>query len=69
MWNFQRINRTKVLCDPWLKNGVFEGSWYHYPPIKTKTEDVSNVDASMCHLHSDHFDIRTFKNSKKLHQL
>jgi len=57
---------TTVLCDPWLKNGVFEGSWYHYPPIKTRTEDVLNVDAIyVSHLHSDHFDIRTFKKFKK----
>ena len=34
---FKGSKGTKVLCDPWLKNGVFEGSWYHYPPIKTKT--------------------------------
>ena len=25
---------TKILCDPWIVDGVFEGSWYHYPPLK-----------------------------------
>ena len=63
---FKGSKGTKVLCDPWLKNGVFEGSWYHYPPIKTKTEDVLNVDAIyVSHLHSDHFDMRTFNKFKK----
>jgi len=63
---FKGSSGTKVLCDPWLKNGVFEGSWFHYPPIKTKTEDVLNIDAIyVSHLHSDHFDIRTFKKFKK----
>ena len=29
---------TKILCDPWIEDGVFEGSWCHYPPLKTKIE-------------------------------
>ena len=34
--------------------------------LKTKTEDVLNIDAIyVSHLHSDHFDIRTFKKFKK----
>ncbi len=24
---------TSLLCDPWIVNGVQEGSWFHYPPI------------------------------------
>lgn len=27
---------TKILCDPWIVTGVFEGSWFHYPPLKMK---------------------------------
>jgi len=23
---------TRLLMDPWLDDGVFEGSWCHYPP-------------------------------------
>ena len=26
---------TKILCDPWIVDGVFEDAWYHYPPLKT----------------------------------
>jgi len=57
---------TRILFDPWILNGVFEGSWFHYPKIKTKFDDIKNIDAIyLSHLHPDHFDIRTFKNFKK----
>jgi len=56
---------TRVLCDPWITNGVFEGSWYHYPPLSTTPEDVLNVDAVyVSHLHPDHFDERFFNFDK-----
>ena len=52
---------TRVLCDPWIENGVFDGSWYHYPPLKTTPSDVHEVDAIyISHLHPDHFDERYF---------
>ncbi|MBN9088883.1 MAG: MBL fold metallo-hydrolase [Reyranella sp.] len=58
-------NGTRVLCDPWLVDGVFEGSWCHYPPLKTKVEDVLGVDAVyVSHLHPDHFDDRHFNFAK-----
>ena len=28
-------NGTRILCDPWIVDGVFEDAWYHYPPLKT----------------------------------
>ena len=58
---------TRVLCDPWIANGVFEGSWYHYPPLSTTPEDVLNVDAVyVSHLHPDHFDERFFNFDKNI---
>ena len=58
---------TRVLCDPWIANGVFEGSWYHYPPLSTTPEDVLNVDAVyVSHLHPDHFDERFFNFDKTI---
>jgi UDP-MurNAc hydroxylase len=47
----------KLLADPWLTDGAFEGSWYHYPPLTTTVEDIKNVDfLYISHLHPDHFD-------------
>lgn len=56
---------TRLLCDPWLLDGVFEGSWCHYPKLKTTIDDVLDVDALyVSHLHPDHFDERTFRFDK-----
>jgi len=58
-------NGTQILCDPWIKNGVFEGSWYHYPPLATAPEDLLCVDAIyLSHIHPDHFDERFFEFEK-----
>lgn len=58
---FSGNDGTTVLCDPWLDDGVFEGGWCHYPPVKTKREDLKNVSAIyLSHLHADHYDERFF---------
>jgi len=58
-------NGSKILCDPWLIDGVFEGSWCHFPKLKTTINDVKNVDAIyISHLHPDHFDERNFDFEK-----
>jgi UDP-MurNAc hydroxylase len=58
---FTGKNGTKVLCDPWIVNGVFDGSWCHYPELKTTISNLMNVDAIyISHLHPDHFDERNF---------
>ena len=63
---FHGSEGTKILCDPWIENGVFEGSWFHYPPLQTKIKDLQEVDAIyVSHLHPDHFDQRFFKFNKK----
>lgn len=52
---------TRLLCDPWLLDGVFDGSWCHYPPLHTTVEDVRDVDlVFLSHIHPDHFDERCF---------
>ena len=33
-------NGTKIICDPWIVDGVFDGSWFHYPPLKTIFDDI-----------------------------
>ena len=64
---FHGSNGTKILCDPWVVDGVFEGSWYHYPPLKTKLDDLQDVDAIyVSHIHPDHYDQRNFDFPKNL---
>lgn len=56
----------RLLADPWLIDGAFYGSWFHYPPLKTRPEHVANVDALyISHLHPDHLDRNTIKIFRK----
>ena len=58
---------TQILCDPWIVDGVFEGSWFHYPPLNTKIKDLQSVDAIyVSHVHPDHYDDRNFEFKKDI---
>ena len=58
---FTGSDGTQLLMDPWLDDGVFEGSWCHYPPLKTTHQDLQKVDAIyLSHIHPDHYDERFF---------
>ena len=60
-------NGTKILCDPWLVDGVFDGSWCHFSKLITTINDVKNIDAIyISHLHPDHFDERYFDFEKSI---
>lgn len=56
----------KVLCDPWLTDGVYYGSWYHYPPLKVTPQDFQDVDyIYISHIHPDHLDPNTLRQMPK----
>jgi len=45
----------RILTDPWLVDGAFEGSWCHYPPLQVSPRDLTDVDALfVSHVHPDH---------------
>jgi len=53
---------TRILCDPWIDDGVFDGSWFHYPPLRTKFKELKNIDGIyLSHIHPDQYDERFFK--------
>ncbi|WP_144905472.1 MBL fold metallo-hydrolase [Halobellus captivus] len=53
---------ASVLCDPWLVDGAFEGSWCHYPPLDVEPEEFDGVDyIYISHIHPDHFDPATLR--------
>lgn len=57
---------VRILCDPWLTDGIYYGSWYHYPPLTVTPEDFSDVDyIYVSHVHPDHFDTETLKRLPK----
>tara|TARA_B100000787_G_scaffold167538_1_gene154503 strand:- start:895 stop:2157 length:1263 start_codon:yes stop_codon:yes gene_type:complete len=60
-------NGTKILTDPWIENGVFEGSWCHFHKLKTTINDLQDIDAIyISHIHPDHYDDRFFNFPKDI---
>ena len=54
-------NNVKVLCDPWLFDGEYYGSWYHYPPLEIDDDYFKSIDyIYVSHIHPDHFSRKTF---------
>ena len=55
---------TRVLCDPWLTDGIWGGSTYHYPPVKATPSDLAaRTDyIFISHIHEAHFDPATLKH-------
>lgn len=57
---------TKVLCDPWMTDGIYYGSWYHYPPMEFSPKDYYDVDyIYISHIHPDHMDKYTLEQFPK----
>lgn len=60
-------NGTRVLCDPWLTDGAYYGSWFHWPPPDFTDDDIRDIDyLYLSHIHPDHFDrqfLSTFDKS------
>ncbi len=56
-----------LLTDPWLNDGVFEGSWCHFHKLENNIEGLQDVDGIyLSHIHPDHFDQRFFKFPKNI---
>jgi UDP-MurNAc hydroxylase len=57
---------TDILCDPWFVPGAFDGSWWHWPPLKTKPEDLKDyTHLYISHIHPDHCDLKTLSRLKR----
>jgi len=57
---------VKILCDPWLVDGAYLGSWALYPPYDFNPDLFSDVDfIYISHVHPDHFNVPTLKQLKK----
>jgi UDP-MurNAc hydroxylase len=57
------LGDISVLTDPWLTDGEYYGSWYHYPPFDTKNLKSLEYDfIYVSHIHPDHLSEKTFKS-------
>ena len=65
---FSDDRKTSVLCDPWLTDGAFLGSWFHDPPLEGfEFDEVVRIPWTfiyISHLHADHFDRKFYLNWK-----
>ena len=54
------LNGSNVLCDPWVHEGAFLGSWFHWPPIPEGFQEFLLNEPTdgiyISHLHPDHYD-------------
>ena len=57
---------TKILVDPWLEDGEFYGSWFHYPPLNLDYSMFDDVDyIYISHIHPDHLSKKTLNKINK----
>jgi UDP-MurNAc hydroxylase len=53
----------RILCDPWLDDGIFHGSWHHFPSANIRIEDLGHLDyIFISHIHEDHCSPGTIKH-------
>lgn len=59
-------NSVKILCDPWLVDGEYYGSWNHYPPYNFDSQKFNDIDyIYISHIHPDHFSFLTLEKLNK----
>ena len=53
---------VKILHDPWFTEGIYDGSWYHFPKVNNPIETIGEVDLIyISHIHPDHYDHKFLK--------
>ena len=55
------IAGTRILTDPWLVDGEYYGSWYHYPPLPMAVADIDFDLIYISHIHPDHLSRKTLE--------
>jgi UDP-MurNAc hydroxylase len=54
---------VSILHDPWFTEGIYDGSWFHFPKIENPLESIGDVDfIYISHIHPDHYDSVFLKN-------
>lgn len=62
-----RHGGTTILCDPWLTDGIWGGSTFHYPPVRATAQELAKKTEYIfiSHIHEAHFDKETLKHFSK----
>ena len=60
---------TSILCDPWIENGEYYGSWSLVEEISSREKFYKMMNKCesiyVSHIHPDHFSKKTMKNIDK----
>jgi UDP-MurNAc hydroxylase len=53
----------KVLNDPWFSEGIYDGSWFHFPKVNDPLQSIGDCDIIyISHIHPDHYDAEFIKS-------
>ncbi len=53
----------RILFDPWLDDGIFHGSWFHWPPAAASIDQLGRFDyVYISHIHEDHCSAGTIRH-------
>ena len=56
------INNSKIVCDPWITEGLFDGTWGKFPCIKDIEDYITGTThCFISHVHQDHMDVEAIK--------
>jgi UDP-MurNAc hydroxylase len=48
---------VRILHDPWFTDGIYDGSWFHFPVVPDPVHSIGDVDLIyISHVHPDHYD-------------
>lgn len=60
------VNNNKIVCDPWISEGLFDGTWGKFPYIDNIEDYLVGVThCFISHVHQDHMDMEAIKLMKK----
>jgi UDP-MurNAc hydroxylase len=52
----------RFLFDPWMDEGIYHGSWHHFPPLEVRLEEIGKLDyVYISHIHEDHCSLKTLQ--------
>ena len=52
-----------ILHDPWFSEGIYDGSWFHFPKVPDPLTSVGDCDLIyISHIHPDHYDSAFLKS-------
>ncbi len=56
---------TRIVCDPWIYDGEYYGSWFHYPKYEIDKSIFNCSAIYISHIHGDHLSEKSLKKFNK----